>query len=118
MDMAKLAWVSSTKADLSAAPDSVKRTMGFALRLAQQGEKSDTAKPMKGDLRDVMEVRDDDESGTYRLMYTAKLGDVVYVLDYFQKKGTSGGATPKVDLDRVRQRLKRAREKHAARSRR
>jgi len=73
---------------------------------------------MKGDLRDVMEVSDDDAAGTYRLTYTTKIGDIVYVLDYFQKKGTTGGATPKVDLDRILQRLKKAREKHAARTRR
>lgn len=42
---------------------------------------------MKGDLRDVMEVRDDDEAGTYRLMYTTRIGTQVYILDYFQKKG-------------------------------
>jgi len=33
-----------------------------------------------------LEVRENDEAGTHRLMYTVSLGDAVYVLDFFQKK--------------------------------
>lgn len=109
-----LIWMGATKRDLAEAPASVRRTMGGAIRTAQQGGKSGDASPMKGDLRDVMEVRDDDEVGTYRLMYTTRIGMRVYVLDYFQKKGKSKAATPKADLDRIRLRLKKAREYHAA----
>ena len=111
-------WLGSTRRDLTEAPASVRRTMGGALRTAQQGGKSAEADPMKGDLRDVMEVRDSDESSIFRFMYTTKIGDSIYVLDYFQKKGTSGGSTRKEDLERVRQRLKKAREHHAATNRR
>jgi phage-related protein len=111
---AEIVWVASTRADLTAASESVRRTMGAALRTAQQGGMSDDAEPMKGDLRDVVEVSDRDEAGIYRLMYTTRIGDIVYVLDFFQKKGVSGGATSKPDLDRIRLRLKRAREQHAA----
>ncbi len=42
-------------------------------------------------------------------MYTAKVGERVYVLHAFQKKSKSGIATPKGELDLVRQRLKEAR---------
>ena len=110
---AAVVWVGSTRADLVAAAESVRRTMGAAIRTAQQGGMSADAEPMKGDLRDVVEVRDHDEDGIYRLMYTTRIGDIVYVLDFFQKKGVAGGATPKVDLDRIRLRLKRAREQYA-----
>ena len=109
----EIVWMGSTKNDLAVAPTSVKRTMGGALRTAQQGCKSDDADPMKGDLRDVMEVRDHDEAGIYRLMYTTKIGEYIFVLDYFQKKGASGGSTRKEDLDRIRQRLRKAREQYA-----
>lgn len=68
---------------------------------------------MRGDLRDVMEVRDDDEAGTYRLMYTTRIGAYVFILDFFQKKSKSGRATPTDALDRIRLRLKKAREIHA-----
>lgn len=107
-------WIGSTKRDLIEAPESVRKTMGGAIRTAQQGGKSDLATPMHGDLRDVMEVRDDDEAGTYRLMYTTKIGDNLFILDFFQKKSKSGATTPQADLNRIRLRLKKAREIHAA----
>jgi phage-related protein len=113
-EVGTLIWMGSTKRDLAEAPASVRRTMGGAIRTAQQGGKSADASPMKDDLRDVMEVRDDDEAGTYRLMYTTRIGTQIYILDYFQKKGKSKTATPKADLDRIRLRLKKAREYHAA----
>lgn len=56
-----------------------------------------------------MEIRASDAEGTYRAMYTVEMQDVVYVLDAFQKKSKSGISTPKADLDRIWERLKRAR---------
>lgn len=79
--------------------------MGFAIRAAQEGSKSADASPLKGALREVVEVRENDEAGTHRLMYTVSLGDAVYVLDFFQKKSKSGIATPKIDVDRITERL-------------
>jgi phage-related protein len=109
----EIVWMGPTKKELGKAPGSVQRAMAGALRTAQQGGKSDDAVPMQGDLRDVMEVRDRDESGIYRLMYTVKIGEDIIVLDYFQKKGASGGATRNEDIDRIKKRLKRAREQYA-----
>jgi phage-related protein len=50
----------------------------------------------------VEEIRIWDDSGTYRVIYTARLRDAVYVLHAFQKKTQ---ATSKRDLDVARQRL-------------
>jgi phage-related protein len=106
-------WIGSTKRDLTDAPESVRKTMGGAIFTAQLGGTSDLARPMHGDLRDVVEVRDRDEAGIYRLAYTTKIGAHVFVLDFFQKKSKSGSATPRDALDRIRLRLKKAREIHA-----
>ncbi len=43
-------------------------------------------------------------------MYTVRFADRVFVLHAFQKKSKSGIATPKVDLDLIKQRLKQATE--------
>jgi phage-related protein len=112
--MRELIWLGSTLRDLSEAPESVRRTIGRAIRTAQQGGKSDLARAMHGVLRDVMEIRDDDASGTYRLMYTTRFGNRLFILDFFQKKSKNGRATPQADLDRICLRLKKAREIHAA----
>ena len=50
----------------------------------------------------VEEIRIWDDSGTYRVIYTARLRDAVYVLHAFQKKTQ---ATLKRDVDVARQRL-------------
>lgn len=46
--------------------------------------------------RGVEEIRIRDESGIYRVIYTARLADAVYVLHAFQKKSQ---ATSKRDLE-------------------
>lgn len=66
---------------------------------------------MKGNLREVIEIAVDDDSGdrTYRTTCTTKIGEIVYVLHAFQKKATSGINTPKRELDLIERRLKTAR---------
>lgn len=56
----------------------------------------------------VWQVRADDPGGTYRAVYVAQFKDAVYVLHAFQKKSTAGIATPKRELDLIRQRLQLA----------
>lgn len=61
-----------------------------------------------------MEVAEDYDGDTYRAVYTVTLQGVVYVLHAFQKKSKKGAATPKPDIDLIKQRLKRAEEEHTA----
>ena len=60
----------------------------------------------------VLEIVDDFDGNTYRVVYTVQLADAVYVLHAFQKKSKKGIATPKPVLDLIRSRLKLAREHH------
>lgn len=111
--MKPLVWVGSAKKDLKAMPDEVQDAMGYALHLAQTGKKHPQAKPLKGfGSAGVLEVVEDDAGNTYRAVYTVRLACAVYVLHCFQKKSKSGTATPKPDLDLIRERLKSA-EAHA-----
>lgn len=89
--------------------------MGIALWFAQQGLMHPAASPMKGQLGGVIEIREDFDRNTYRLMYVAKLAGVIYVLCAFQKKATKRVATPQRVLDRVLERFKQARAIHARR---
>lgn len=57
-----------------------------------------------------MELREDDEAGTYRSVYTVKFGEVVYVLHAFTKKSKKGIATDKQDVELIKERLKWAEE--------
>jgi phage-related protein len=102
-----LAWVGSSKRDLMAMPTSIRRFFGYALDFAQRGERHDAAKVLKGfGSAGVLEVVKDDRGGTYRAVYTIKFEEAVFVLHVFQKKSKHGIATPKVDMNIIRERLK------------
>ncbi len=104
-----LFWIGSTKKDLQALPDTVQDTFGYALYLAQIGQKHTQAKPLTGfGSAGVLEVVEDWQGNTYRAVYTVKFADAVYVLHCFQKKSMRGIATPKPDLELIRDRLKAA----------
>lgn len=102
-----LAWIGSSYKDLMALPADVRRHFGFALSLAQAGDKHDAAKVLKGfGGAGVLEVVEDDADGTYRAVYTVKFAEAVFVLHCFQKKSKRGIETSKKDLDLVRERLR------------
>jgi phage-related protein len=104
-----LEWIGSSHRDLMALPADVRRMFGFALSLAQAGDKHDAAKVLKGfGGAGVLEMVEDDASGTYRAVYTVKFAEAVFVLHCFQKKSKRGIATPKEDMDIVEARLKLA----------
>ena len=107
--MKRLLWVGSAKKDLKAMPDDVQDTFGYALHQAQVGKRHEQAKPLKGfGSAGVLEVVENSGGGTFRAVYTVKFGDAVYVLHCFQKKSMHGIATPKPDMDLIRERLKAA----------
>jgi phage-related protein len=104
-------WVGSSKADLRKFPEDVRRRVGGALWDAQLGRKAFYARPLKGfGGASVLEIVDDFDGDTYRAAYTVRFARVVYVLHAFQKKSRRGVATPKVELDLIERRLKRAKE--------
>jgi phage-related protein len=86
-------FVGSSKKDLRAFPVAVRSEIGQSLFEAQLGERPRNAKPLKG-FSGVLENRDNFDGDTYRTVYTTRLEGVLYVLHAFQKKSTSGIATP------------------------
>jgi phage-related protein len=106
-------WVASSKKDLLAFPDVIRREIGYALYFAQRGDKHPAAKPLKGfHGAGVLEVVEDHQGNTYRAVYTVRFADVVYVLHAFQKKSKKGIATPQPAIELIRNRLKLAEADH------
>src|ERR1039457_3740581 len=102
-----LRWMGSSKRDLKALPRPVEDLFGFALYLAQVGKKHEQAKPIKGfGSAGVLEVTEDWDRTTYRAVYTVRFEGAVFVVHVFQKKSMRGAATPKADIDLIRQHLK------------
>lgn len=102
-----LEWIGSSHKDLMGLPMEVRRFFGFALSLAQYGDRHEAVKVLQGfGGAGVLEVIEDDAGGTYRAVYTVKFPEAVFVLHCFQKKSKRGIATPKEDMDIVHARLK------------
>ena len=106
----KLIWLVDSLVRLTGFPPMVRKKLGFALYQSQIGQRHESAKMLHGFTDKVWQVRADDPSGTYRTVYAAQPGEAVYVLHAFQKKATSGIATPQRELDLIRQRLQLARK--------
>src|SRR5262249_49193534 len=89
-------------------PRTAQREMGYALFLAQIGERHPTmAKTLKGfGGGNVIEIRESYEGSAYRAVYTVRYADAIYVLHAFQKKFKKGIETPKRDVDLITKRLK------------
>jgi phage-related protein len=108
-----LRWIASALNDLKKFPEDVQDVMGYALDLAQHGQKHPNAKPLRGfSGAGVLEIVDDFDGDTYRAIYTVKFEGVIYLLHSFQKKLKHGIATPKQDIELVKKRLKIAQENY------
>ena len=83
-------------------PDDAKRDAGYQLDRVQHGLQPDDFKPMPAIGKGVEEIRVRDDTGAYRVIYTARVADAIYVLHAFQKKTQ---ATSKRDIDLAKQRF-------------
>ena len=111
-----IVWVSSSLRDLRSFPAEVKKVFGYALYQAQVGRKGPLATPLTGfGGASVLEIVDDDQSGTYRAVYAVSFPGFVYVLHAFQKKSKKGIATPKSHMELIKKRLKVAAEDYKQR---
>jgi len=87
-------------------PEDAKQDAGYQLEPVQRGEQPDDFKSMPTIGKGVEEIRVRDDSGIYRVIYTARLVNAVYVLHTFQKKTP---ATAKRDIKLARERFQRLR---------
>jgi phage-related protein len=100
--MKSIVFVGDSLKRLREFPEDARHDAGYQLDKVQRGQTPADCKPMPSIGKGVQEIRSWDDSGTYRVIYTARLRDAVYVLHAFQKKTQ---ATSKRDVDIARQRL-------------
>lgn len=104
-------FVGASRRELRGMPRQVRYIFGYAVLLAEMGDKHPDAKSLKGfGGAGVLEVVEDFDRNTYRAVYTVQFEGVVYVLCAFQKKSVKGKKTPLKDMNLVRSRLKLAEE--------
>jgi phage-related protein len=108
-----LIWMGNTLKALRSFPEEVRGIVGYALYLAQHGDRHPRSKVLRGfGSGGMLEVLADHDGDAYRVVYTVRFRDSVYVLHAFQKKSKRGIATPMKDLELIRHRLGQACDHH------
>lgn len=105
-----ISWIKAARKDFEAFPEDAQDTMLRALTIAADGSKSDKAKPFKGVDGGVFEIALKHRGDAFRVIYAIKIGADVWVIHAFQKKSKTGIKTPQIDVDIIRERLKRLKE--------
>lgn len=88
---------------LRALPEGARQDVGYQIWRVQLGEPAEDFRPMATIGIGVEEIRIRDSTGAYRVIYTARLPEAVYVLHVFQKKSR---ATTKVDVEIAAERFR------------
>lgn len=105
-----ISWIKAARRDFEEFPDDVQSDMLDALTIAAEGGKSDKAKPFKGVEGGIFEIALRFRGDAFRTLYAVKIDTEIWVIHAFQKKSKSGIKTPQMEVDLIRERLKRLKE--------
>ena len=103
-------WMGNAKKNLREFPEGARKLIGDELQLLQFGGMPKDAKPFKGVGSGVLEIAVRYNKDAYRSVVALQRGKKLYVLHAFQKKSKRGVATPKQDVNLIKQRYKEAKE--------
>ena len=111
-----LEYVGRSQRDLRDFPAQVQEIVAFALLEAQAGGKHPDAKPLAGfGGASVLELALAFDTNAYRVVYTLKFPEMVYVLHAFMKKSKQGISMANRDKEMIERRLQAAADLHAGR---
>ena len=82
-------------------PNDARQDAGYQLDRVQRGKQPDDFKPMRAIGKGVEEIRVWDDSGAFRVVYTARLANAIYVLHAFQKK-TQAASKRDIEIAKAR----------------
>ena len=108
--MRPVVWLGNSRRNIQAFPPDARRIIGGELQLMQYGGMPKDAKPFRGIGSGVIEIAIRHDGEAYRTVVALQFGRNIYVLHAFQKKSRRGIATPKQDVDLIKQRYKEAKE--------
>ncbi|WP_293455479.1 type II toxin-antitoxin system RelE/ParE family toxin [Phenylobacterium sp.] len=109
-DTRPIGWIKAAQREFAEFPQDARSRFAGALTIIAEGRKPDIAKPLTGLGSGVMELALKYRGDAFRVVYALQIGEAIWVIHAFQKKATKGIATPKHEIDVVRERLKRLRE--------
>ena len=105
-----LVWLGNSRRNIQAFPEGAQKLIGDQLQLIQFGGMPKNARPFKGIGGGVIEIALRYTGDAYRAVVAVQLGKKIYVLHAFQKKSKRGIATPKQDVELIKQRYAEAKE--------
>lgn len=106
----KICWVKAALKDFRDFPQNAQDRALTALTFVAEGATPDIAKPLTGLGSGIWELVLRARGDAYRVVYALQIGDDIWVVHAFQKKSKKGIATPKPDIDLIRERIKRLKE--------
>jgi len=105
-----ISWLKPARRDFDEFPAGARIELARALTIVAEGQMPDIAKPLRGFGAGVMELALRHRGDAFRVVYTLRVGDEIWVVHAFQKKSTSGIKTPRHEIDLIHERLKRLKE--------
>jgi phage-related protein len=106
----RISWLKGALKDFGRFPEDAQERALSALTIIADGATPDIAKPLSGLGSGVWELAIKSRGDAFRVVYALRLGDEIWVVHAFQKKSKKGAATPKMEIDVVRERIKRLKE--------
>ena len=105
-----ISWIGAARKDFEKFPAGAQSICLAALTIAAEGGKADVAKPLRGLGSGVFEIALAYRGDAFRTVYAVQLGADIWVVHAFQKKSTHGIATPRHEIELVKERIKRLKE--------
>ncbi len=99
----EIIWMGDSLRQIKSFPDNPRQDLGYSLRRLQDGKLPLSSRPMQSIGPGVFELKTQDKAVWYRVVYTARFNDKIYVLHSFIKKSAK---TSKNDLEVALQRFK------------
>jgi phage-related protein len=109
-DTRKINWLKAALKDFLDFPKDAQDRAANALTMVAEGATPDIAKPLTGLGSGMWELAIKSRGDAFRVVYALKLGDDIWIVHAFQKKSKKGIATPRPEIDLVRERIKRLKE--------
>lgn len=110
LTLRNVSWVKAARKSFDGFPEGAREQAADALTQIAEGDTPEIAKPLHGLGSGVWELAIRERTNAFRVVYALQLDDDIWVVHAFQKKSTSGIATPKHEIDLVRERIKRLKE--------
>ena len=105
-----ISWIKAARKEFATFPARTIDRALDALTIVADGGTPDIAKPLSGLGAGVWELAIRERGDAFRVVYALQLGNDIWVVHAFQKKSAKGIATPRHEIDLVRERIRKLKE--------